>query len=171
MKLLLFTPDVALREKYAKQANDYLQRTNTLGPFNDAGFDLYVPDDQEKTTQPLNTYKVDHNVVIAMYDNKGDPRGFYMYPRSSISKTPLRLANSVGIIDASYRGNLIAKVDHIPSGPQNTNSNYVIASGSRLFQVCNPKLKPFTSIEVVDTIDKLGGADYRGAGGFGSTGV
>lgn len=171
MKLLLFTPDTTLREKYINQANSYLERTNNLGDFNDAGFDLFVPNDQETTTEALNTYKIDHNVVVAMYDNKGTPRGFYMYPRSSISKTPLRLANSVGIIDASYRGNLIAKVDHILSGPQSTNNKYIISSGSRLFQVCNPKLKPFTNIEIVDSIDKLGGADYRGTGGFGSTGV
>ena len=34
--------------------------------------------------------------------------GYYLYPRSSISKTPLILANSVGIIDSGYRGNIKA---------------------------------------------------------------
>ena len=38
-------------------------------------------------------------------------RDFYVYPRSSISKTPLRMANSVGIIDSGYRGNLKFAVD------------------------------------------------------------
>jgi hypothetical protein len=41
------------------------------------------------------------------------PCGFYLYPRSSISKTRMRLANSLGIIDAGYRGDLIAAVDTI----------------------------------------------------------
>ena len=36
-----------------------------------------------------------------------------MYPRSSLSKTMLRLANSVGIIDAGYRGHLIGMFDVI----------------------------------------------------------
>ena len=36
-------------------------------------------------------------------------------PRSSIAKTPLMLANSVGIIDAGYRGNLIAAVKYVPT--------------------------------------------------------
>ena len=33
---------------------------------------------------------------------------YYLYPRSSISKTPLRMSNSTGIIDAGYRGEIIA---------------------------------------------------------------
>ena len=37
---------------------------------------------------------------------------YYLYPRSSVStKTPLRLANSVGIIDSGYRGNIKAVFD------------------------------------------------------------
>ena len=36
---------------------------------------------------------------------KENNTGFYMYPRSSISKTYLRLANNVGIIDKDYYGN------------------------------------------------------------------
>jgi dUTPase len=37
--------------------------------------------------------------------------GYYMYPRSSLSKTKLRLANSVGIIDSGYCGFLIGMFD------------------------------------------------------------
>ena len=36
-----------------------------------------------------------------------------MYPRSSIYKTPLRLANNTGIIDSGYRGNLMGAFDNI----------------------------------------------------------
>ena len=39
-----------------------------------------------------------------------NPCSYFMYPRSSISKTPLRLINSVGIIDKDYRGNVMGKV-------------------------------------------------------------
>ena len=34
-------------------------------------------------------------------------------PRSSISKTPLRLANSIGLIDGGYRGEIMAPCDNI----------------------------------------------------------
>ena len=42
---------------------------------------------------------------------------YYLYPRSSIIKTPLRMSNSVGIIDAGYRGNIIGCVDNIGDIP------------------------------------------------------
>ncbi|SVA76917.1 uncharacterized protein METZ01_LOCUS129771, partial [marine metagenome] len=34
-------------------------------------------------------------------------------PRSSIAKTPLRLCNSIGLIDGGYRGEIMAVVDNI----------------------------------------------------------
>jgi dUTPase len=80
----------------------------------DSGFDLYVPKHftniDYKENQPI---VVDHQVSCALYDDNGVPLPYYMYPRSSISKSPFRLANQVGIIDSGYRGHLIAKVDCI----------------------------------------------------------
>ena len=60
----------------------------------------------------MRTKKVDLQIQCAMYDYNGIPSGFYIYPRSSISKTPFRLANNVGIIDSGYRGNLGACFDY-----------------------------------------------------------
>jgi dUTPase len=85
------------------------------------------------------------------------PCGFYLYPRSSISKTRMRLANSVGIIDAGYRGDLIAAVD-------------TIGLFGSTFQVCAPDLSPFL-VHIVDTEEDLSPPTTRGHGGFGSTGV
>ena len=85
---------------------------------------------------------------------------FYIYPRSSIGKTPLRLANSVGIIDAQYRGNLIVQVDNISS------ESYTIQKGQRLFQICSQDLTPFRSVKIVDSLLNT----LRGAKGIGSTG-
>ena len=42
---------------------------------------------------------------------------YILVPRSSITKTPLRMANSVGIIDQGFRGHLIAKVDNRSNEP------------------------------------------------------
>ena len=45
-----------------------------------------------------------------MRDKEGFSVPYYLYPRSSISKTPLIQTNSVGIIDRDYRGNVMGKV-------------------------------------------------------------
>jgi dUTP pyrophosphatase len=102
--------------------------------------------------------------------------GFYLYPRSSISKTRMRLANSVGIIDAGYRGDLIAAVDSI--GVFGSTDIWQIWKDTlspikkydRYFQVCAPDLSPFL-VHIVETEQELGNPTTRGAGGFGSTGV
>lgn len=104
------------------------------------------------------------------------PCGFYLYPRSSISKTRMRLANSVGIIDAGYRGDLIAAIDtigvfgstdiwHIWKETLSPIKKY-----DRYFQVCAPDLSPFL-VHIVDTEEELSQPTTRGHGGFGSTGV
>ena len=77
------------------------------------------------------------------------------------AKTSLRLANSVGIIDAGYRGTLKAIVDNI-----DTKNKVMIAKGTRLFQICSPTLEPIT-YEVVETLSETS----RGSGGLGSTGA
>ena len=48
------------------------------------------------------------------------------------------MANSVGIIDAGYRGLLCAAVDNISDEP------YTIRGGQRLFQLCSPTLAPIS---------------------------
>lgn len=119
----------------------------------DSGFDLYVPTDI--TIPPNSTVTIDHAIAC-------EPQfagGYYLYPRSSISKTPLRLANSVGIIDNSYRGSIMARVDNRSDEP------YTIRRGERLFQICHPSLMPLT-VRLVETLSETA----RGAGGFGSSG-
>jgi dUTP pyrophosphatase len=86
-----------------------------------------------------------------------------MYPRSSISKSPFRLANSVGIIDAGYRGHLIGMFD-IPSGETSH-----IRKLDKYLQICAPGLVP-VFVELVSNLNDLGEETARGAGGFGSTG-
>jgi dUTPase len=104
------------------------------------------------------------------------PSGFYLYPRSSISKTRMRLANSVGIIDAGYRGDIIAAVDTIGIFGSNDiwhvwkETLSPIQKYDRYFQLCAPDLSPFL-VHIVDTEAELGAPTTRGQGGFGSTGV
>ena len=125
----------------------------------DSGLDLFCPEDI--IIGPGETMKIDLQIQCeALHDNIVSTNvSYYLYPRSSIIKTPLRLANSVGIIDAGYRGNIIACVDNIK------NYEFKIEKGSRLFQICGPTLEPI-EIRVVNELSN----SQRGSGGFGSTG-
>ena len=134
-------------------------------PFPNSGFDLFVP----ATTvfaPDASTKMVGLGVkceMVRVLDNQvvgSSP--FYMYPRSSMSKTPLMLANHVGIIDSGYRGELIAALRNLSGNP------YELLQDTRLTQICLPSLDAFT-VEIVEQ-DNLS-STARGAGGFGSTGL
>ena len=118
----------------------------------DSGFDLFIP--QDIKVLPGEVEFISHNIKCRMNDGSG----FYLYPRSSISKTPLMLANHVGIIDSGYRGNIITAVRNLSMYP------YQIDKHQRLFQICHASLRPFY-VELVNELDDT----KRGEGGFGST--
>jgi len=132
----------------------------------DSGFDLFISNPfTNVNTRYDKPIVIDHQVSCAVYKDVNiyvkNPSGYYMFPRSSISKTPYRLANSVGIIDSGYRGPLMAKVDVLPA-----REDYPMKQGDRMFQICAPDLSPFESVQITDTLDETS----RGSGGFGSTG-
>jgi dUTP pyrophosphatase len=81
------------------------------------------------------------------------------------------LSNSVGIIDAGYRGEIMAVVDNIDAASNDTAVclNRYMPPMSRMFQICSPTLEPFLVL-IVDSEEKLGLTE-RGNGGFGSTGL
>ena len=123
----------------------------------DAGYDLYFT--ETVTVPPGETVKCDFGVSVEAYDEDDAPCAIDMLPRSSIVKTPLRMANSVGLIDASYRGTLRVYVDNIRTEP------YTIQKGDRLFQLVAPSRRPF----LASFVEALSETD-RGDNGFGSTG-
>ena len=128
----------------------------------DAGIDLYVPNSLNIDMR-THSFKINHYVKGAMFW-KGLPTAYYLYPRSSMgSKTPLRMANSVGIIDSGYRGNLIGVVDNL------SDEMYSVSSGDRLMQICAPNLTYPIYVTFVSSISELGETE-RGDGGFGSSG-
>lgn len=96
---------------------------------------------------------------------------FYLYPRSSCSFTPMRLANSVGIIDAGYRGNIQAMIDFQPHPNSSIrNEIFYLNPYDRYFQICSPTLSPIL-VEIVDSFEQLGTTTQRSTGGFGSTNI
>jgi dUTPase len=149
----------------------------------DSGFDLFIPFDYSEheygyTDNRLSpvTFRAPLGVKCSMSRfnavyKKSSATGYYLYPRSSIVKTPFRLSNSVGIIDSGYRGEIMAVVDNIDAVNNDIKTclNKYMPPMSRMFQICSPTLEPFM-IQIVDSEDKLGLTE-RGSGGFGSTGV
>jgi dUTP pyrophosphatase len=151
-----------------------------------AGFDLLVPFNM--CVKGYNTIKIDHlvkcrmtkiiphssypfnifqdgNGILRQYNTSIVPVGFYLYSRSSTgTKTPLRLANSVGIIDSGYRGPLISAFDNWKC------DDFEIQDKQRLVQICPPDLSYPLYVILVDTEEELGKTN-RGSGGFGSTGI
>ena len=147
MHLLIKTDNITLGEQYVNHSHYHE---------GDSGLDLFCPTDI--LVKAGETVKIDLQIQCeALKDNQKNV-SYYLYPRSSIVKTPLRLANSVGIIDAGYRGNIMAFVDNIKT------EDYIVESGTRLFQICSSDLSPLT-FELVNQLSDTS----RGQGGFGST--
>ena len=135
-----------------KILNEYAQLP-TRGSKDAAGLDLYcpfhikVPADSQK--------KIPLGVAVEI------PKGYMglLVPRSSMSKTPLRCANSVGVIDADYRGELSISYENISC------SDYTIARGDRIAQLIIVPIA-IVDVEEAQTLSET----ERGDGGYGSTG-
>uniref|UniRef100_A0A6C0KIV4 dUTP diphosphatase n=1 Tax=viral metagenome TaxID=1070528 RepID=A0A6C0KIV4_9ZZZZ len=159
--------DQSIHDLYQGKIDAFEKERAEKNYYLDSGFDIFSPNDIE--CLPHKTTKIYLGIHAAVYKPYKEPNPFYftdiglpyyVYPRSSISKTPLRLANSVGIIDSGYRGQLIAMVDN------HSDESYHIKTGDRLFQICSCDLSPFDEIKIVHTLNNT----KRGDGGFGSTG-
>tara|TARA_B110000977_G_scaffold119821_1_gene154387 strand:+ start:84 stop:569 length:486 start_codon:yes stop_codon:yes gene_type:complete len=145
-----------LKSKYRQEST--AEANLTRSERGDAGLDLYFPEDIK--LEPNKTTMVDLGIACEGLSDSDDRNvSYYLHCRSSISKTPLRLANNVGIIDAGYRGNIMVAIDN------RSNDMYSVQRGQRLFQICGRYLEP-VSLEVVGELSD----SMRGNDGFGSTG-
>ena len=109
----------------------------------DSGIDLFVTKDTR--IGPGETLKVGLGVqCVAWVDGKNV--SWMIMPISSMAKTPLMLANSVGLIDAGYRGEICVMLDNIRS------EEYVIKKGERLVQAVAFDGRPFW-LELVTHLD------------------
>jgi dUTP pyrophosphatase len=118
----------------------------------DAGMDLVAISEEWNKDNTMVTYDTGLSLEI--------PEGYVglLFPRSSVSKTTLNLANSVGVIDSGYRGSLMLKFRYLEEGD-------VYDVGDRVAQLVIMKL-PFVEITEVAELS----SSERGEGGFGSTG-
>lgn len=92
------------------------------------------------------------------------PEGYVglVFPRSSISKYHLDLANSVGVIDSGYRGSVTARFKKTTNTAYQTTYNV----GDK---VCQIIIMPYPKVEFLETAE-LSNTE-RGAGGYGSSGT
>jgi dUTP pyrophosphatase len=88
---------------------------------------------------------------------------YWLAPRSSISKTPLILANSMGVVDAGYNGELQAALHNT------SDEEYEVRQLDRLIQIVSGDLTPFYKVTIRGHTERPE-ATARGEGGFGSTG-
>lgn len=176
--LNVFIANEELKNEYINFIKIHNQQIESLYP--NAGFDLLCPDyieiqkekhefvkrsetneDNLEARANKLQLKLNTSIVCNMIDTNNNYLSYYLYPRSSISKLNIRLANSVGIIDSGYRGEIMGIFDILKD-------TITLEKYSRVLQICSGDLKPFY-VNLVDTIEELGITE-RGSGGFGSTG-
>lgn len=121
----------------------------------DAGADLVAKD--TVWLQPFKRTLVPTGVHVEI------PIGYVglLFPRSSLSKQNIVMTNSVGVIDADYRGEIMASLMYIG----NNESGEHVLQGERIVQLV---MVPIMLPRFV-TVDELSETE-RGKGGFGSTG-
>jgi dUTP pyrophosphatase len=121
----------------------------------DVGYDLSIIKEETKMMNNIILYDTGLKIRVQ--------HGLYaeVIPRSSLSKSGYMLANSIGIIDPNYNGNIfIALIKVIPDAPE-------IKFPFRCCQLIFRKQYHVNLIEVAEPFDETS----RNEGGFGSTGI
>lgn len=121
----------------------------------DAAMDLYATDFGESEDGVY----VEYGTGLAFEIPEGHVG--LLFPRSSVSKTPLVLANSVGVIDSGYRGEVALRFKRI----YNDKEHLEYGVGDRIGQIM---IIPIPQIEL-EVVEELSDTE-RGTGGFGSSG-
>ena len=122
----------------------------TVGNIEDSGLDLTLIEKVADLSKNVAIYTT--GLIMR------PPKGYYLMlaPRSSISKTDFSLANSIGIIDWGYSGELMAAI--------RKHGEEELILPNKLVQVILMQ-KNDISIEIVSSFEET----VRGSGGFGST--
>jgi dUTP pyrophosphatase len=124
----------------------------------DAGWDLFIPEDTELVEGQI--HMVDLRIRMAIPDSHFG----LVVPRSSMANRRILLANTVGIIDSGYRGNI--KVPLIYSPTIDMPLTTMVYQDERIAQII---IVPYLTQEI-EQVDSLDDTD-RSDGGFGSSGM
>jgi dUTPase len=156
-------PEYTLHLQLDESAADLAYYRRPPAPSNEnAGYDLVANESWSAATTGAPAHLLDLGVKAMMTRNDtGEAVHYWLLPRSSIFKTGHMMANSVGVIDKSYRGTLKAPVvKTVLDGTGFTRDQ-------RYFQIVAPDMGTIVAVRVQH--DALP-TTVRGAGGFGSTG-
>ena len=128
----------------------------TKGTDQSAGYDLHACIDQQITLAPNHTHKIPSGIAIYMADPS---MAALILPRSSWGCKGLILANTIGLIDADYQGQIFMMMSN------RSQTDITINPLDRIAQlifinVLHPKLESVKHFP----------ATVRGEQGFGSTG-
>jgi dUTP pyrophosphatase len=136
--------------KFAKITDNAV--TPMKANFSDAGFDVSIIGLCKKLNNHTSLYNTGIRLDI--------PVGYYveMLPRSSISKSGYMLANSIGIIDCSYKGELFVALTKIDDS---ANIEYP-------YRCCQLIMRKQIFPEMIE-INEVGINTNRAEGGFGSS--
>ena len=148
LNIKVINPDQKLSDYYNNMSSHY---------HGDSGVDLL--NNYELFIDSFKVGTIDFNIQCEMINLETNRfSSYYLVPRSSISNTSFQMANSIGIIDAGYRGEIKAKV-------RNFNPLYseTLPLG-KYFQIISPDLKPI-KVNIVTELSET----IRGTNGFGST--
>jgi dUTP pyrophosphatase len=127
----------------------------------DSGLDLFIANDTiiEGGQTKIVDLGIQCQLASRNWYGKKVYHSYLMFPRSSISKTPLRLANGVGLCDAGYTGELKAALHNTGK------TTFTLSKGDRYVQLARSDLGEI-DFEIVNEFDRV---TSRGSGGFGST--
>lgn len=115
---------------------------------------------------------VDNNLTIYPGETKMIPLGFSVFienkgiaglllPRSGLGKKGIVLANTVGLIDSDYQGQVHAAL-------KNTSDDVFVVTP--LMRICQLVFIPVLTPDL-EFVEEFTNSTVRGAGGFGSTGT
>lgn len=122
-----------------------------------AGYDLYANNKEMITVEPHQTTKIGTGIAMEI------PDGYFggIFARSGLAtKSGLRPANCVGVVDSDYRGEIIVALHNDTDTPR------VVDVQERVAQLI---IMPYLSFDFT-VVNELGDTE-RGIGGFGSTGT
>ena len=151
----------------------------TYAHLGDGALDLYAPADY--TINPGETVIIPCDIKVAL------PYGyaFLIHPRSGLSaKSKLRVANSIGLVDSQYKGNIGVILENVDAPIKDITyefdenghpiitsilhgQSYTISKGERFAQMRLVEV-PTANFFQVESVEGMG--DDRG-GGFGSSGT
>jgi dUTPase len=185
MSNLFYRLEILPSEEGKEFYNRTMERDN-----GNAGFDLFVVKEEQCEAGNVSLLELGCKARMIKCSPDGEEEvHFWLAPRSSIWKSGVTQANSMGIIDRSYRGPLLGAVlpIHKPSGywsqlssgegpktgsyiwmncDSRATGSPVIEKGQRLFQIVAPDMGWIKEVRIVEQLSTTA----RGEGGFGSTG-